>query len=69
MGVDSMTPTDSSPLCACMGPMYGEPYCYCIMKARGLPLNTKARKVDTKRLNEALDLVIKKRAARAITTK
>lgn len=23
-------------LCACMGPMYGEPYCYCSMKSRGL---------------------------------
>lgn len=22
--------------CACMGPMYGEPYCYCSMKSRGL---------------------------------
>lgn len=23
--------------CACMGPMYGEPYCPCEMNRRGLP--------------------------------
>ena len=27
---------DEMNLCACMGPMYGEPYCYCQMKQRGL---------------------------------
>ena len=30
-------------LCACMGPMYGERYCYCGMLARKLPLNEVAR--------------------------
>jgi len=24
-------------LCACLGPMYGEPYCPCRMKREGLP--------------------------------
>lgn len=24
-------------LCACIGPLYGEPYCSCEMKRRGLP--------------------------------
>lgn len=23
-------------LCGCLGPMYGEPYCYCQMKQKGL---------------------------------
>lgn len=23
-------------MCGCMGPMYGEPYCYCQMKQKGL---------------------------------
>ena len=25
--------------CACMGPMYGDPYCYCEMERRKLPLS------------------------------
>jgi hypothetical protein len=29
--------------CACMGPMYDEPYCYCEMLRRGLPLNNAER--------------------------
>jgi hypothetical protein len=33
---------DAGP-CACMGPMYGERYCYCEMRARKLPLNEVAR--------------------------
>ena len=35
--------------CACMGPMYGEPYCYCTMKREGLSLNTEARELERKR--------------------
>jgi hypothetical protein len=30
-------------LCACLGPMHGEPYCGCEMRHRGLPLNLEAR--------------------------
>lgn len=44
-------------LCACMGPMYGEPYCYCSMKSRGLekqmeenPLRIAANKVSKENL-------------------
>ena len=33
-----------SGICACMGPMYGEPYCYCQMEDRGLPMDGPIRK-------------------------
>lgn len=35
--------------CACMGPMYGEPLCYCRMVAGNHPLNTVAREAEEKR--------------------
>lgn len=30
-------------LCACMGPMYGEPFCLCQMQQKSLKLNEEAR--------------------------
>lgn len=41
--------------CACMGPLYGEPYCACEMRRRGLPRSQEC--IDSvaaaqKRLNE-----------------
>ena len=48
--------------CACMGPMYDEPHCYCEMKRRELPLNTVAREADRKKLAEALDTFFKENA-------
>ena len=41
-------------LCACMGPMYGEPYCVCKMKELGLPLNEEARQADHERFMELI---------------
>ena len=41
-------------VCACMGPMYDEPHCYCEMISRGLPLNEAARAADNARLDSAL---------------
>ncbi len=35
-------------MCACMGPMYGEPYCPCEMKRKNIPFS-KAREEDEKR--------------------
>ena len=32
--------------CACMGPMYDEPHCICMMEQLGLPLNTAVRQVE-----------------------
>lgn len=43
--------------CACIGPEYGEPYCYCEMMRRGLPLNEADRKVAMDRLNSELKRV------------
>jgi hypothetical protein len=40
--------------CACMGPMYGEPHCYCTMERLGLPLSP-LREEANKRANERLD--------------
>lgn len=31
-------------MCACMGPMYGEPFCPCMMEKRGLPMDGPVRK-------------------------
>lgn len=31
-------------VCACMGPMYGEPYCPCRMDEMGLPMDGEIRK-------------------------
>jgi hypothetical protein len=41
-------------LCACMGPMYNEPHCYCKMKQLGLPLNETDRNKDEKQFKEAI---------------
>jgi hypothetical protein len=41
--------------CACIGPEYGEPHCYCEMKRKGLPLNREARDADAKQFKEALN--------------
>lgn len=46
--------------CACIGPQYGEPYCFCQMMARGLPLNTEARIESVKLANEKLDAIFGK---------
>lgn len=46
---------DDINFCACMGPRYDEPYCYCEMKRRGLPLNEPARKEAEQCLKEAMD--------------
>lgn len=40
--------------CACLGPMYGEPYCLCRMQQLGLPLNEEARAIEHKRAVEQL---------------
>lgn len=32
--------------CACMGAMYGEPHCYCVMVNLKLPLNEPAREAE-----------------------
>ena len=36
-------------ICGCLGPMYGEPHCYCTMKRLNLPLNESARAEEQKR--------------------
>lgn len=41
--------------CACMGPMYGEPKCYCAMKREGLPLNEAARAIEEERAKKQLE--------------
>lgn len=33
-------------LCACMGPMYGEPHCPCEMSRRGLPASEARERAD-----------------------
>jgi hypothetical protein len=39
--------------CACLGPMYYEPYCYCEMKRRGLDMdNNPLRKAEEARSKE-----------------
>lgn len=41
-------------VCGCLGPMYGEPHCFCTMERLGLPLNTEARAIEQKRSEEQL---------------
>lgn len=41
--------------CACMGPMYGEPYCYCRMVSGNHPLNEPARAIEHERSRKQLD--------------
>ena len=48
--------------CACMGPMYDEPFCYCEMRAQGLPLNQKARLERSKALDIVMRDLFSKRA-------
>ena len=48
---------DEMNLCACMGPMYGEPYCPCTMEELGRKeemLNNPLRIADKKKLEEWL---------------
>lgn len=45
--------------CACLGPMYGEPYCYCTMKQLGLPLNEPARKIEEERAKKEWEEFVK----------
>lgn len=40
-------------LCACMGPRYGDPYCYCEMKRRGLK-PTDPPEIEWKQFEDAL---------------
>jgi hypothetical protein len=47
--------------CACIGPVHGEPYCYCEMRQRGLPLNEQARAEDKRKLEAALDKLFAER--------
>ncbi len=47
--------SDPINFCACIGPVYGEPHCYCEMQRRGLPLNKEARDEDKRKLNEAME--------------
>jgi hypothetical protein len=49
--------SDALQMCACMGPMYDEPYCYCEMQRRGLQLNTEARAEAERQLRESLNRV------------
>jgi hypothetical protein len=50
-----MEAADADPvnLCACMGPRYGDPYCYCEMKRRGLT-PTEPPKIEWEQFHEAL---------------
>lgn len=44
--------------CGCMGPMYGEPHCYCTMKSMGLEKQMEAnplRIADTKQFRESME--------------
>lgn len=41
-------------ICACMGPMYGEPYCPCRMEQLGLPLNEVAREQERVRAEKQM---------------
>lgn len=43
-------------LCACMGPMHGDPYCYCEMENRGLKVSEKYKMTpeQEKKLDDAL---------------
>ncbi len=45
-------------VCACMGPLRGDPYCYCEMQKRGLE-PTKMSIVEREKLNSALANVFK----------
>lgn len=46
--------------CACLGPVYGEPYCSCEMQRRGLPLNEEARAKDQQALKESISAFLAK---------
>jgi len=45
---------NSHSICACIGPLYDEPFCYCEMQRRGLPLNDLVREEKEKELRKAL---------------
>lgn len=40
--------------CACLGPMYGESHCICVMERLGLPLNEQARAAEHSRAEEQI---------------
>lgn len=49
-------------LCACMGAMYGEPYCYCVMQQKGLQElmdDNPLRKADEERAKRGWDELVK----------
>lgn len=49
-------------LCACMGAMYGEPYCYCVMQQNGLQDfmdNNPLRKAEEERAKKQWDELVK----------
>lgn len=41
-------------VCGCMGPMYGEPHCPCVMDRLGLPKNEEARFAEHARAEAAI---------------
>ncbi len=49
--------SDEITFCACMGPQYDEPHCYCQMKRLGLALNEKDRAVSREAAEKALDIL------------
>lgn len=58
MTLSTTPPAATGPLgdtdqCACMGPMFGEPLCWCDMKRAGLPLNEAARAESHRKLGQA----------------
>jgi hypothetical protein len=51
-------------ICACIGPAFGEPFCACEMRAKGLPFNEEARAESAAKLDEALTKLVERRKAR-----
>lgn len=50
-------------MCACVGPKFGEPYCLCEMRVRGLPIsdNHYSKEFDINKLNFAIEKIRKER--------
>ena len=46
--------------CACIGPMYDEPFCYCKMRQKGLPLNLEAREEARKEFDKSFSEFFKR---------
>lgn len=56
----AVTNISLSNFCACMGPLHGDPYCPCEMRARGLPFDDSRLKWsedDKKRLHDFLKMM------------